>query len=294
MNLKLKLKIFIVVTLIILIISTITISVIPLEIEKTSLNNYVANPDSSGANFSYQIGGFILKNDGNGTTLLETPCSYLNITSIGNNKYSYSLSIHGCSQKGKPELSKISGIQSRNGSTIGYFMGNLSQFGQFFEYGSLLLKVASRKIICSDDTVDFGPPQDVFHINGEVAIERLYVPLNINNESIIKNPSQHSAYQEFPQSMVGLSQSGSYYVLSDMVMQGGNFSLANKLLGTKDQVICDFTISLTRTNVKFNLDYTYYLIENINLIAAIWIVGVLFLVLTVRHVRKRIRRRINQ
>ena len=291
MNLRLKLKIFIVVTLIILIISTITISVIPLEIEKTSLNNYVANPDSSGANFSYQIGGFILKNDGNGTTLLETPCSYLNITSIGNNKYSYSLSIHGCSQKGKPELSKISGIQSRNGTTIGYFMGNISQIGQFFKYGSLLLKVASRKIIFCQDTIDFGPPQDVIYINGEVAIERLYMPLNINNESILKHPSQHVFYQELPKSMVGLVQSGSYYVLSYMAVQGGNFSLANKLLGTKDQVICDFTIFLKRTNVRFKLDYTYYLIENINLIAAIWIVGVLFLVLTVRQVRKRIRRK---
>ncbi len=290
MSLRLKLKIFIVIAVLILIMLTTTISVIPLEVEKTSLNNYMANSDTTGANFSYQIWGFIEKKEGNGTTLTETPFSYLNITGIGNNKYSYGLSIHGCSPNGNPELSKISGIQSRNGTTIGYFMGNLSQIGQFFEYRSLLLKVASRKTVCSQDDVDLWVPQNVFYINREVAIERLYVPLNINNEAILKNPSQHVFYQEFPKSMVGLVQSGSYYVLSYMSVKGGNFSLANKLLGTKDQVICDFTISLTRTNVKFNLDYTYYLIENINLVAAIWIVGVMFLVLTVRQVRKRIRK----
>ena len=284
-----KLKIFAALILAVLVVASFSLCLIPYIEEEMSLNhsNLIANPSVQGATLSYSISGSMLLHNGDGTVTFVTPSAQLNVTNVGNGNFKFSLSIVKCNDTGQSRT-KVSGIQGINGNFISYLINNLSHAGSFIKYSSLILNPAPKKIIHSNNFLTVGS-ENIRFINSEVAIENFYVPLNINNVSIQSNLPNYPAYGVYAASQIGFLKAGSYSVLSYMEIKGGNFSLANKLLGTNNKIVCGFKIFLQKSNIRFNLASNFYFIQYLKYMITIWIAGIIFLVLTVRQVRKRIR-----
>lgn len=261
--------------------------VIPYEQEETSLEYLNQNPEKPGANLSYVVSATCNNFYG------PERHAYINITSKGNYDYEYSIVAFTIeySKSGRVNATQyISNIHLASGNLMSYFINNISSSSTFTRYNSMVLHYESPNTTNSY-SYSIIAEKGINCINGEQAEENLFEILNINNSKIEKDPSEYPGYfYNSRPSFAGFIESGINSILSCMFIKGGNSSFADEILGIKNKVICNFYMGLTKSNLKFKLVSLDYLFEYLSYIQAVWIAGIIFLALTVRQVRKKIRK----
>lgn len=267
----------------IMIAATILMAEIPYEQEEASLNGLIQSPLDKGACLSYTYTSCCTTKNGS-YTVLHPFFGTFTIKNIGNERFDYLI------EEKAPFETNRSGVQGLNGNIVKYFISNLTFNASIIDYGSLAIRQTTTRLSAFSQYCNTITKQHFDIFNNESALISYYVPLNVNNSSIEKNPGRYTQLVVFYPSIIEFMNSGNREILNQMYIQGGNFSFANSFLGTKNRVMCGFDISLVKTNIRLKLVAINYLIEYMNYMQILWILGTIFLVLTVRQVRKRIRK----
>jgi hypothetical protein len=281
----LKLKFFAIIIVSMMILTTALLAVIPYEQEEASLNSLVQNPVDKGACFLYNFRACCTTKEKDNDTCGHCFIGTFKLEDTGNDQFRYTLNeTRGVNRN-------ITVTQILRGNIVKYFIGNFSSSNSLVNYGSLALRKIDHSIKFGSSCCFLLTRQEIRYFNGEEALLCPYIPLNINNTSIEKNPARYDQMAAIHRSIIKFFNSDSYRVLECMCIEGGNVSFVNRFLGTKDKVICGFSIILVKTNVRFQVIPLFYYIKYYNYVGIVWIVGSISLLLTVRNVRKRIRRK---